>query len=109
MAEGNGHSDKIPRSITISPVQEIPSHEQMLQEIWVDMKMLKMKVYGDKEKSIVGVADELKSMRVDVSELNEKMTPLLDDRKVRMAIVKIIVGIFSMLGIGKIIHDYLLK
>jgi len=106
--EGNGKTSKIPRSVSI-PAQEIPSQSMMIEQIWVATEMLKLKMYGDKEKDITGVTDELKSTRKQITDLDEKMTLLLDDRKLRKAIVKIVIAIFSTIGLGKIISEWLLK
>lgn len=68
MSEQNGKSRKNPRSV------DIPHHDpnEMLTEIWSQVHMTNIKLYGDKDKKIVGMVDELAT-------LNSTMAPLVKD------------------------------
>ncbi len=103
---GNGKSYNLPRSVNI-PADDIPNQNQMIEDIWVDMKMLKIKMYGDKEKDIIGVTDELKSMKEDLKTIKLSIEPILDERKLRKLLLKIVITVFTVLGLGSWLKDYI--
>lgn len=83
MAEGNGHSRKLPK---INVSEDVPDNDKMLSDIWAHVQMTNLKLYGDKEKNIVGITDELKgidnrfvSLDNRFISLNETMEPLVKD------------------------------
>lgn len=104
---GNGSHGQLPRSVNIQKREDIPSIEQMIGEMWVDMKMMKIRLYGDSEMKVKGVADEIGDIRSDIKAVNEKIDPLLEDRRLRKIIVRGLITLFTALGLGKWITDYL--
>lgn len=106
--EENGKSPRLPRSVSI-PEDYIPSNDQMIQDIWVDVKMLKVKVYGDKEKQITGVIDDIHDIRETQKDIKTDIAPVLDTIKIIKGIGKLIFLILGTFGLGKILLSWLFK
>lgn len=104
MSEGNGHSRKLPK---IEIADESLSPNEMIQEIWVDVKMLKIKTYGDKEKSIVGLTDEMAGLNNKIDTFIAEVKPLLEDRRFRKRIIKGLAWLVAGIGL-KELSEYIL-
>lgn len=86
MSEGNGHSRRLPK-INLS---DAPDKDQMLNDIWAYVQMTNLKLYGDKDKKIIGVVDEIESINTTIeskfTKLNDTMAPLVKDYERRKLI-----------------------
>ena len=102
MSQGNGHKKNLPYSVNIHSEEKVPSPEEMMYEMWVDMKMVKIKMYGDKGRRISGIVDELESLNKSHAEINSTLKPLIDEREFAKKIVKGLIAICSIFGLGKI-------
>lgn len=117
MSEGNGKSKEkifkmsIPGSMT---------QEEMIFDIWVNMQMLTLKVYGDKEKKITGITDEIEAIRGEikynaeqieerVDAIRKDIQPLLLDRKIIKVVVSGLKWVLGVLGLSKLAQSWFEK
>lgn len=104
MSEGNGHSNSkgLPYSVNIPKDDQIPSPNEMIQDMWVEMKLVKAKVYGDRERKITGITDELenlnKTVETKITTLNDTLSPLVKDYERRKLIRRWVVIPLTFIG-----------
>lgn len=104
MAEGNGHSRKLPK-INIS--DDAPDKDQMLNDIWAQVQMTNLKLYGDKDKRIIGITDEIVALNTKIDTFIAEVKPLLEDRRFRKRIVKGLAWLVAGIGL-KELSEYIL-